>query len=177
MKRTTPVLTLALAVVLVAWEFWPTNASHSGIAAKTPSYSWEEIHQILEESARLESYRKASGDFHAAQIEISARLADGETTLAEATAVLLAAARRDNPEFLRHLHESEPQARSERERMALNLIRHLEQGIQSADLPMERLARLEELRAEFASRSFQTLCEPSSNRIPAVEDDQIEACP
>jgi hypothetical protein len=177
MKRTASVATFALAVALVAWEFWPTNASHSEVAAKTPSYSWEEIHQILEESARLESYRKASDDFHAAQIEISARLAAGETTLAEATAVLLAAARRDNPEFLRHLHESEPQARSDRERMALNLIRHFDQGIDSAELPMEWLARLEELRAEFASRYFQTLCEPGSEKIPAAEDDQIEAFP
>ena len=87
------------------------------------------------------------------------------------------AARRDNPEFLRHLRESVPQGRSDRECVALNLIRHLEQGIESADYPPETLAHLEEFRAEFASRPFQALCELGNEKVSRGDQPENEAYP
>jgi hypothetical protein len=177
MKRTTPILTVALAIAVLAWEFWPMSASHSEVEAKTPSYSWEEIHRILEESARLETYRKSSGTFHTTLIEIQAKLAAGETTLAESTAVIVETARRDHPEFLRHVRESEPEGRSDRECVGLNLIRHLEQGIESAEYPPDTSAHLEELRAEFASRPFRALgapaCAETITRGDWAEDETL----
>jgi hypothetical protein len=160
MKDTTPfLLTAALAIALLAWGFWPVDASQTGLAAKAPSYSWEEIHTILEESSKLETFRKTCTDFHATLAETRRKLVAGETTLGESTTAILEAAQRDHPTFLRHLHEAEPAGRSDRECVALNLLDHLDRGIEASDYPAETLARLEELRAEFASPRFHATCE------------------
>src|SRR6266852_2708822 len=118
MKYVTPCLTAALAIALLAWGFWPVDASQTGLADKAPSYRWEEIHKILEESSKLEIYRKTSADFHATLTESRRKLAAGETTLDESTTAILEAARRDHLEFLRYVREAEPAGRSDRERVA-----------------------------------------------------------
>ncbi len=165
MKYTTPFLTATLAVVLLAWGFWPADASQTGLAGKAATYSWDEIHKILEESSKLETYWKTQRDFHTTLTETRGKLAAGATTLDESTSAILEAARRDKPEFLRHQHESDPAGRTDRECVALNLLHHLDRGIESSDYPPETLARLEELRAEFASPQFQASCEQGAEKI------------
>ena len=171
MKYTTHFLTATLAIALLAWGFWPVDASQTGLADKAPSYSWEEIHKILEESSKLETYRKASGDFHATLTETRRELVTRETTLDELTTAILEAARRDNPEYLWHLHEAEPAGRSDRECVALSLLNHFDRAIEASDYPAETLGRLEELRAEFAAPQFQASCERGAEKIsPSVQE-------
>jgi hypothetical protein len=177
MKYTTPFLTAALAVALLAWEFWPVDASRARVAAKTPAYGWEEIHKILEESNKLETYWTTCRDFHATLTETRGKLAAGDTTLSESTDVILDAARWDNSEFLRHLRESIPAGRSDRECVALSLLNYLDRGIESSDYPPEKLARLEELRAEFASPQFQATCERGGEKISPSVQEEDEALP
>jgi hypothetical protein len=160
MKHITPLLIAALAVSLVAWRSWAAQTPSADCAhEKTPSFSWEEIYRILQESSSLDEYQTNTLRFHDVLNATHERLAAGEATLDESTTAIMEAARLDHPAYLRHLREAEPTGRSDRECVALNLLTYLESGIKASDYPPQTLARLEELRAELASKQFQQSCD------------------
>jgi hypothetical protein len=158
MKHITPVLITGLVVSLVAWRCWPRAMSHAQSAEKMPSYGWDEIYRILQESNSLDQRETSMVRFHKVLWTTREKLATGEATLDEAVDAVLEAARLDHPAYLNQLRDTEPVGRSDRERVALNLLKYIQTGIEAADYPAETHERLEVFRAEMESRRFQEAC-------------------
>jgi hypothetical protein len=114
-----------------------------------PDLSWDEIREICQRREALEGRLRSTQRFHDSLGGIKRDLWRGKLTLAAAADALCEAGTREGHTFRRVLDGEE--TLSQRERMALLLLRHLREEKSAGTAPSGRVSVADELGCELAS--------------------------
>jgi hypothetical protein len=150
---------LALTAVLFGIALLPwcsTPGGRTSCVAPAHEYSTQEIDDIYIRAERLRALAEGQQAVHRAIREAMRDLVRG-TGLRRATGAVHAIASMHYPRHLECLSKGFP-GLSERERVACNLIRRLQQELEAGSLPGEATRIVERLQEELQSESFRAWC-------------------
>jgi hypothetical protein len=143
---------LAALIVVVSWAGDPELAASAG-SSRVPVYSASELQALYAESARLDRQAQDSARFHAILDKVERKLQQAECGLAEAAEAVHAAALNHYPQYLESVRRSN-EGPDDRARIARNLIRCIEAGIQARAYSPETADVVRKLRQELQAAPF-----------------------
>jgi hypothetical protein len=143
-----PLFALLLTAGLALSALAPDGADESEGRPATPAYSLSEIWAIFARGDRIEQQRQRQFAFWAQVEEVLSTLMSGRLSLSDAAEQVEAIAHSINPEFLETLQLNHP-GTSDRQRIAHNLMCHLQVRRQNGQPTAQTEAVIESLQCEL----------------------------